>query len=214
MLAVTEPGHIYLEDGQPIRDPCVTQVINRAGLAPDYSMIDPTILRRKAEIGRAVHAACALIASGKEPPPCFELDAHAGYVDAYRRFLIESRYEPVGQEQPLRHLELAYVGTPDSWGYLNHEPAIPDLKCTVGLHRRSAAVQIAAYARLIEAAWPTSPWMQARRYVVHLRSNGTYRLEDVTIHGADAVWLAALAEAHGRGDATTAEILRIWKEHR
>lgn len=207
-LHFDEATHTYTLGGRVLRS--VTQVIKDAGLGPDFSMVPEDALERKRRIGIACHQACALwnerdLDESSVDPLC------VGYVNAYKRFLVESGFVPTGWEQRLTDAELGFAGTPDVWGPLLHARYIViDLKNVATLDLRSIALQNAAYGRLLTVNDSVSA--KAPRYALQLKPDGTYRLRESQHPMAWRVFLAALMECRGEGTADTAALISAWKE--
>ena len=53
MLIFNEDKHEYTLDGKKLIS--VTQLMSKYGLAPDYSNVDPEVLKRKAQRGTLIH---------------------------------------------------------------------------------------------------------------------------------------------------------------
>lgn len=214
--------HTYRAGNQLL--PSVTQIIQAQRLGPDYSMVPPATLRRKAALGTAVHLACQEILLRGRPSFSFcsprgKRTGPLGYVVddrlrafalGFEMFLADTGYQQLGGEKPLADLELGYAGTPDSYGNLNGGACIIDFKTATTLHRKAAAVQTHAYWRLLRATggfrWPIEGY-----YALQLKP-GAYRLVDVRMPGVEQVWLAAIEEHFERGTAATAAVLAEWRE--
>ncbi len=184
-----EHGHQYECDGHSI--PSVTQALALAGLT-DVSRIPPHILERAADVGTAVHLACAYLDADD-----LDLDSVdpllTGYVLAYQRFRSDSGFVPeliehraVGQLAGLQ-----YGFCVDRMGYVDGQRIILDLK-TSSKPYASWAIQTAAYAIGLDC-------LDVRRAAVKLAKDGTYKLIEHPDRVHDAqTWEAALAIAHWR----------------
>ena len=161
MLTFDDPSHTYRWNGAIV--PSVTQILRPLS---DFSDIPPAILERKRAIGVAVHKACELIDHGTLDAATISPEI-AGYVVAYREFLITKRPEWLFNESQVFNPSYRYAGTLDRAGSLDG-PALLDLK--TGPESAAIGVQLAAYLKA--ATMPPD----TRRYSLHLRDDGTYRL--------------------------------------
>lgn len=200
--------HTYRHAGR--RCPSVTQIIQAAGLGVDFAAVPPEVLNRKREIGVLVHQACQYVDEGDLDDGSLAPEIRP-YVDAYRRFLTDTGFESHGTERIMLHRGLGYAGTPDVWGELYGQRAELDRKTVYTVSVPVVAVQMAGYAPLIRENEPT--WKPgAARYALQLKRDGSYKLIPVELPGADAVFLAALAECVGNGTPDTRAIIDQWKE--
>jgi hypothetical protein len=147
----------------------VTQALKAAGVI-DYSMIPQDVLLVAAARGTAVHKMIHYWLDG-------ELDMKTvpgplmGYLDAARRFIDDTRFEPFRVECRRYHDALRYAGTWDLDGVINgSDEATVDWK--TGLIMEGHAIQLAGYNNLRQ-----NP-RAARRIAVKLNSDGTYRTHE------------------------------------
>lgn len=176
-LAFDAETHRYTFEGKPY--PSVTRVLKLLDL---YGPIDPADLAFAAARGSAVHEATAL--DDRDDLDDDSLDPQIRpYIDAWRRFKAEANYSPWAIELPVVHGRFEYAGTLDRVASIQGKFAVLDIKS--GLIPITAGPQLAAYKEaydwLVSAALvPRPPEMPKRRYVVQLRADGTYRLEQFT----------------------------------
>lgn len=166
--------------------PRVTRVIQAVGLAADFAMVPAATLEQARVRGDAVHAAGEALAYGyfdeaEVPEPA------RPYVAALRRFLAESRFEPIAAEVTVAHPTWEYIGHPDLIGWLNGHRTLVDLKTGAS---DGADVQVAAYVEGWNAQHPEAPIAAAA--ILHLRDDGTYRFDEVELPHATPIWYAAL----------------------
>lgn len=190
--------HIYTVDG--VQVPSVTQVISHAGLV-DYSSVPEWMLNFKAQIGTAAHLATELDDDG-------DLDESSvdprvlPYVDAYRLFREQSGFEIVSYEQRLYHPRYRYAGTCDRVVRdASKQLGILEIKTTAQHYERAVAIQTVAYWSAFNYCQP--PYARARRrYALHLRGDGSYRLHRYDDHARDlAEFLGHLSEMGNDSDA-------------
>lgn len=165
-LAFDEATHTYTYRGKVV--PSVTQI-----LAPlsNLDMVPSITLAAASAFGTATHLACELDDLG-------ELDE--GSLDpglkpvlhAWRKFSQEHGVRWIGIEQRVYHPTLRYAGTLDRCGWVDGEMAIVDIKTSTSLYP-VMGLQLAAYAQA--EMKPT-----AKRYVVQLKTDGTYVLQPYT----------------------------------
>lgn len=127
-----EDGHIY-RNTQKIRVPSSTQVLAFVGLV-DFSRVSFETLKRKRQIGLAVHAACEFI----DTPEKGELDwefvdeACVPYILAYEKFCREMQFKPVLVEKAgvSKSFGMEFGYRVDRVGTVGDGiPAIIELKC-------------------------------------------------------------------------------------
>lgn len=179
-----EEKHEYRVDGKKV--PSVSEIL--APLSEDrYSELNPAVLRQAALRGSAVHEATEIIDYGGEPEQDPEL---MGYVNAYVEFLrtyfpewemIERivpmyRYLPEGYPDSENVL---YCGTVDRYGTIDKKKCVVDIKTYASMNTDaliSASCQTALYRA---ALWEQSEEIIIKRYVLHLKKDGSYRLIDL-----------------------------------
>lgn len=199
--------HEYFAAGRKLVS--VTQVIERAGLGVDYSMVPDDILQHAAERGRHVHAACEYVDQA-------DLDRTSlapeilPYVEAYWQFCNDTGFEPVETERKLHCPNRGYAGTPDVWGWIGDERVEVDRKATAVLSIPAVSLQMAGYAPLIRTHDPE--WRAAKRYGLQLRKDGSYRFREANTPYADETFAAALAVVTGGGTDNDAAWLQRWRE--
>jgi hypothetical protein len=171
--------HTYRLDGAEV--PSVTAVIKSAQLVDGRWFGDEHRLR-----GQIIHIACALWDRGNLDDSPLEPDL-LGYVEAWKRFRAETKFEPLQIEEARFHQLLRYAGTIDRVGVRMRYRIVLDIK--TGEVMPWHAIQLAAYANLLE-----SP-MSYERWTVGLRPDATYKIHvsPKAEFGADlAVFASAL----------------------
>lgn len=158
-------GHVYRHEGKVV--PSVTQVI---GSLYDFRYVDPATLAAAAEFGTAVHRLCEL----------FDLDnldmdsvspALLPYLDAWRRFLAETRATVLEVEKRYCHSNMGYAGTIDRLLSIGRRPVLADIKAVSRLNP-AVGIQLAGYQGLLAA---NTGHVQVDRAAVQLCGDGTYR---------------------------------------
>lgn len=172
-----EDKHEYSVNG--VKVPSVSEILSPLN-ADRYGDINPAVLRAAAEKGTAVHEMCEAIDYGIDPDE-EEMPEIQGYVDAYYQFLFDhdvywkmveqivsfSRFDG---ELPL------YCGTIDRFGIVDGRKAVVDIKTYASMTteaQMTASCQTALYADAIDE--PIRP----KRYILHLKKDGKYRLIDL-----------------------------------
>lgn len=161
--------HLYtLDDGRRLIS--VTQALS---ILDDRWKVDPFYLER----GRIIDLACELYDMG-------ELDENSvdpqieGYVDGYKKFIIETKFKVVypkpGEGQLiLHHPQYFYAGKPDVIGILNDDLDLIDRKS--GAKSKVDELQEVAYWELARA----NDIPVKKLFDLYLHKNGTYNLEPV-----------------------------------
>lgn len=177
--------------------PRVTSILEAVGLIDTTWYTDEGRSR-----GKAVHGAIEGLAYGyldeAEVPPDI-----AGFVSAYRKWLAESGFEPVATEVTVKHPTWQYVGHPDQWGWWQGKRTLIDYKTgTLG----AVVPQCGGYTLAWRAERPTEPIDIIA--AVKLNTEGTYKVHEIEIAEAEALWTAAIVvyraqpkrgTHHGRG---------------
>ncbi|MDI6808942.1 MAG: hypothetical protein QME66_08185 [Candidatus Eisenbacteria bacterium] len=161
--------------------PHVTGVLESERIT-DYSMIASDVLEAAKQRGDFVHRLTAMNDRDTLDPKSVD-PTLVGYLEGWRLFrrdtqfvstLIESRvYDPVYR----------YAGTLDRVGRFGDEPGTILLDIKTGPILNGAALQTAAYNRIVGAD---------RRMGVRLTENGKYQLKIFEDENDEAVFLAAL----------------------
>jgi hypothetical protein len=169
MLTFDEASHRYFRKGVPV--PGVTSV-----LAPltDLTMVDPELLRRASEFGKAVHLACEF--DDRNQLDAESLDpALEPYLAAWNKFSRDYEVQWNAIEAKMYHSTLRYAGTLDRAGLVRSRPAVVDIKTSTTLYA-SVGPQLAAYARAHDPVTGAS----LMRLGVQLKGDGTYVAKEYT----------------------------------
>ena len=161
-----EETHIYMLDGEQL--PCVSDLC-RFLHREIYNDAPTWQMEAAAERGSVVHTATqALDAAGKTEIP----EEYLPYLLAYKAFLKDYRPSWEMIEQPIYHPERRYAGTIDRFGAVNGEATLIDIKTTYTVYKPLCRAQLNLYRLiLIARGYPVH-----RMYILHLKSDGTYRL--------------------------------------
>lgn len=158
--------HKYRVNGLIV--PSVTQVLSSVGL-PDLSGIPAELLEWKAGLGSAVHKATDLDDYGELDEKSLH-PAIKPYLEAYRKFKVESGFSPDKIEQMVYSPAHGYIGTYDRIGTTGTKSALIDFK--TGLtDPLCVGPQTAAY----EYA-ESGQFGKLKRYALKLNKDATYRL--------------------------------------
>lgn len=180
-LAFDPAAHRYTLDGRELLS--VTQALDAAGFINREWFTDAALVR-----GTAVHAAVqAFHQTGIAPTD----DVTAPFFDAYLDFQAEAGYDVEASEERLCDPVYGYAGTLDLRGRFRKFMAGTDLiDIKTGSVPSWVGYQTAAYARLLPPP--------VRRWALHLRADGTYRLEPLLGRFDAKVFLAALTVAQAK----------------
>lgn len=186
-LILDEEKHEYSQACVII--PSVSEIMQSANLA-DYSFVDPDILHRSQEFGKAVHSACHLsdlrtLDISSLSPPLIP------YLDGWKKFVTDYKMEMVESEKPLAYKNKMYAGTidricKDVYGKL----WLVDIKTSSKIHR-AVEIQTAAYKMLYEYNYTDKI---SSRMVVQLTDNGyTLQILDKTKNALhESIFLSCL----------------------
>lgn len=173
--------HRYRLDGVPL--PGVTTAMQSVGLI-DYSCVDRDILEYAQTRGTFIHEATAFYDQN-------DLDeeklspALVPYLEAWKRFRLESNFKVREIEKWNYHPTYLYAGTADRVGEINGKPAIVDIKPPVA--KPWWRIQTAAYALI----W--FPSVVPFRMAVSLHPDATYRVDRHVDPKDKHIFLSALA---------------------
>lgn len=163
-LTFDPASHTYTLDGQLV--PGVTKVLEV--LPSAYVHVDPDVLERAAEIGRAVHWIIEHEILGDLVAD--EVDFHLlPYLDQWLDFRRTSGFEPLLSEGQVWSRRYRYAGTLDLFGRLNGRKALIDAKRTAAVPR-SAGPQTAGYELALRECRPDVLGADERadRFALHL----------------------------------------------
>jgi hypothetical protein len=180
VLAFDAPTHTYRVDGELV--PSVTQLLDAAGLTPDYSVVPPHVLQHARERGIHIDACCDLLDADDLDWRSVHPEA-LPYVEAWLAFREHEGYTPLAAQVPLYHPVYGYAGTADSAGLLpGGRPTIIERKATARM-APTYALQTAGYGLEGMLYAPAGggvlrpvPWATPARLGVHLRRDGRYTL--------------------------------------
>jgi len=195
--------HGYWIDGVLVES--VTQLLEDAGLTPDYSLVPQPVLQHARERGIHVDACCDLLDADDLDWRSVHPEA-VPYVEAWIAFRDYEGFTPVASQVPLYHPRYGYAGTPDVVGLLpGDRPAIVERKTTAKM-AASYALQTAGYA--LDGMWYAPPgggvlapvpWQRPVRLGVQLRRDGRYNLVSYDDPEDLAAFLGVVALGRWRG---------------
>lgn len=177
-----EEKHEYRINGQKV--PSVSEILAPLS-AERYRELNPAVLAQAAARGTAVHEICEAIDYGLDA----EIDpVLVGYVTAYQAFLRDyfPKWEMIEQIVPCYGYQLIdgptpivwYCGTIDRYGIIDGKEAVVDIKTYASVNTDSmisASCQTALYSMALESM-EKDP---RKRYLLHLKKDGDYRLIDL-----------------------------------
>lgn len=168
MLEFDGSTHTYRWDGVVV--PSVTQILD--SVLREYEGIPPDVLRAAQERGTYVHEATEWDDLGELDFPALD-PVLAPYVLAWRDFRAQFDFRPTWIERQLYSPAYRYAGTCDRIGTAAGKPWLLDIK-SGALVPQSVGPQTAAYYECALAEKLIT--RHTKRYCVHLRSDGTFRL--------------------------------------
>ena len=162
-LTFNEVGHVYSWHGRPVIG--VTSVLQAVGLVDTRWFTEEAALR-----GTYVHEATALFDRNQLNESTLD-PALVPYMEAYKKFLADTRFEPVLIEEALYSEVYKFSGTMDRTGNLNNRYILLDIK--TGAVPKWITWQTAAYQHLVSQIGQVH-----ERYSLQLKEDGTYRLSE------------------------------------
>ena len=201
ILSFDPVAHVYRVDGAPV--PSVTELLEAAGISPDYSRVNPAVLQHARRRGIHVDLCCDLDDADDLDWASVHPDA-VGYVQAWQNFKADYGYRPLASQVLLYHPTYGYAGTADSLGECGGHVFVAERKATARM-AASYALQTAGYAceglhtappgggRLTPVAWG-----MPARMGVHLQRSGRYELVPYDDPDDLSAWLGVVALARWR----------------
>lgn len=181
-----EPAsHTYTVGGVPIES--VTTLLSPM---EDLSGIPPAILARKAAIGTAVHFATEL----DDQNNLDESSLHEeilGYVEGWRKFKRDHRFEVESVEQNLYHPKLWYAGTIDRVGRVDGDRFVIDIKTRLEIPA-VVGIQLAAYNELLRGNGVVDRRKKLGNMAVQLTKDGNYQIHPFSHDEHYPAWLSLL----------------------
>lgn len=186
-----EEKHEYSVNG--VKVPSVSEILSPLN-ADRYGTINPMVLQDAARRGRAVHELTEAIDYEIDLWDEDEIDPELdGYVSAYYQFLFDhncewdgiesivSCYRGVEDEPPM------YCGTIDRFGIVDGKAAVLDIKTYASMTteaQMTASCQTALYRDALLNGKPGDSFHASqddsiKRYILHLKKDGKYRLIDL-----------------------------------
>jgi hypothetical protein len=164
----------YFVEGEPVFS--VTEALDQAGYV-DLTRIPWLVLEDARVRGTAVHTWLELVVGSPEmirglDPPEFI----AGYIAAWERWRIESRFEIENVENVVVDPVYRYAGTYDVLGRMSGNRGLVDYKARYGL-TPEIGPQTAGYLGAARASGLVDATEPVERYALLLRRDGTYRFE-------------------------------------
>ena len=203
IIAFQPEGHVYTVDGRRVPW-SVTELLEAAGISPDYRKVHPAVLQHARQ--RGIHVDLCADLDDRDDLDWSSIHPDAvGYLQGWRAFKKDYGYEPILQQPLLYHPGWNYAGSADAIGMLDGHVAVIERKATAKL-AASAALQTAAYAcdgihiapqggGVLEPV----PWAgPILRVGVHLKPGGHYDLVEYTDRDDEAAWLGVVALARWR----------------
>ena len=166
-LVFCEENHTYWLGKNKL--PSVTTVMNPLSFAT-YDGVDKEVIAKAAKKGTSVHQTI-------ENYVCFGIEdvnpEYRAYFDAFLAFWDEIHPIPIAAEIKLYHKFLMYAGTGDLLCEIGGKTVLVDYKTTSQLNPMLTRVQLEAYDKAIES----HGLKVDGKAILHLRKDGTYRLE-------------------------------------
>ena len=179
---IEETHKYYLGDKELIS---VTTLMQKHGLAPNYSNVNAEVLRAKAERGTMIH---------KEIED-FIKDGSIGFTAELLNFIqhIKGSNTEVLKSEFILHNDIV-AGTADLLLY-NEGYIIGDIKTTAVLHKEAVSWQLSIYAYLLMKVNPSIHVYKGQAY--HFNKEGELNVVDIQLKPMDEVERLLECEAQG-----------------
>jgi len=195
--------HTYRVDHVVV--PSVTQLLDDAGLAPDYSLVPRPVLEHARARGIHVDQCIELLDADELDWRSVHPEA-VPYLEAWMAFRQHEGFTPIASQLPLYHPRYGYAGTLDSVGLLpGGHPVVIERKTTAKMSS-TYSLQTAGYA--LDGMWfappgggvlTPVPWGPPARLGVQLRRDGSYQLVPYDDPEDMAAFLGVVALGRWRG---------------
>lgn len=202
--------HEYTVGG--VKIPSVSDILAPLN-AERYGNINAMVLQEAARKGTAVHEATEQIDYGLDPEENPEIE---GYLEAYYSFLFDHYCDWKMIEQPVAFCRAEnepplYCGTVDRFGVVDDDLAVVDIKTYASMTteaQMTAASQLALYRDAILDGDPENRGRfqdcgRVKRYILHLKKDGKYRLIDIDTFEQKRGW---------NGTAVAWELYEIYRQ--
>lgn len=143
----------------------VTEILQRAGLINGSGFFDEASRDR----GSAVHLALEYDDQNDLDEASIAPE-YVGYVQAYRRFKVETGFIPELIEHEVKYPRENYIGHLDRYGMLRDWPAVVDIKTN-----KQGVVSDWVRYQLVAYAFALNPDRYLHRVAVALRPDGKYK---------------------------------------
>lgn len=137
-LKFDKEQHLYTLNDKPLIS--VTQLMQKLGLAPDYSRVNPDLLKKTAQYGTIVHEEIEHYIKYREIGITIELQEFIKYISKNKVSVLESEY--------MVHNDIV-AGTIDLILSKNDRPIIADIKTTTQIHQDAVSWQLSIYLYLM-----------------------------------------------------------------
>lgn len=137
-LKFNKEQHLYTLNDKPLIS--VTQLMQKLGLAPDYSRVNPDLLKKTAQYGTIVHEEIEHYIKYREIGITIELQEFIKYISKNKVEVLESEY--------MVHNDIV-AGTIDLILSKNNKPIIADIKTTTQVHYDAVSWQLSIYLYLM-----------------------------------------------------------------
>jgi hypothetical protein len=194
-LTYNDDLHEYRVNGAVV--PSVTQILAPLS-AMEYRGVDPDVMDRAAQLGKAVHRMIELDIAGMLDVDALS-DLLRPYFVAWRNFRALSGFRALLSEQRVLSARYGYAGMLDLFGALNGDAALIDAKRTAQVPR-TAGPQTAGYELALRESMPEAVAEVAsgprggriKRYALHLQPEGKWTLVPFRDPNDQRVFLSAL----------------------
>lgn len=179
MISFDKDTHEYTLDGRKLIS--VTQLMAKHGLAPDYSAVDPEVLRKKAERGTIIHEWIEAYAKTGDEGWSDEAHNFAEHIKANNLKVIGSEF--------IVHDDIV-AGTCDLLLKDGEKTIIADIKTTYALHKDSVAWQLSIYNCLMG-------WAADEGQAFHFGKDGSLKVVGIPLKPKEEVERLLEAERNG-----------------
>lgn len=191
MIEFDRATHEYRDGGKTLIS--VTQLLKKHHLAPDYSAVDPEVLRKKAERGTLIHAEIELYVKAQEVGFTAEC---ASFIDWWRKV-----YQSDAESEKIVHND-AVAGTVDLiYKDKLGVKVIADIKTTSTIHKESVSWQLSVYNLL-------NGWDADEAQCIHFRPDGSLEEVDIPLKPKEEVERLIQCEREGK-EYAVGEIIPI-----
>ena len=174
MISFDPETHIYRDTETGLIIENSTSILEKARLS-DFSKVNPDVLRRAQEFGKAVHLACHLYDANNLNMSSLS-PALEPYLEAWILFEKDTGFKVESSEQIVYSKKWNYAGTYDDVGSWDNMKTLIDIK-SGSMIPKTTGLQMSSYMEAYNEERKVADKIK-RRVAIQLLGNGTYKMKE------------------------------------